>query len=57
MARNRSKRLVYYGFADASFAETNARALRIDTDQLRILIAHGQIASVLLEWFADGFEG
>ena len=43
--------------AEESFAETMARALGIDTDQLRILIAQGQIASVLLERFADGFEG
>jgi len=44
--------LADHGFAqsaDESFAETMARVLGIGTDQLRILIAKGQIASALLE--------
>src|SRR5450631_4555227 len=44
--------LADHGFdqsADESFAETMARALGIDTDQLRTLIAQGQIGSALLE--------
>jgi hypothetical protein len=44
--------LADHGFAqsgDESFAETMARVLDIGTDQLRILIAQGQIASALLE--------
>jgi len=38
---------------DESFAETMARVLGIGTDQLRILIAQGQIASALLESFGE----
>ena len=44
--------LADHGFVqncDESFAETMARVLGIGTDQLRILIAQGQIASALLE--------
>jgi hypothetical protein len=44
--------LVDHGFVQSgaeSFAETMARVLGIGTDQLRILIAQGQIASALLE--------
>ena len=46
--------LADHGFvqaAEESFAETMARALDIGTDQLRVLIAQGQIGSVLLEKF------
>ena len=49
--------LADHGFiqsADESFAETMARAFGIDTDQLRILIAHGQIGPALLERFGTG---
>ncbi len=38
---------------DESLAETMARALAIGTDELRVCIAQGQIASALLERFGE----
>jgi hypothetical protein len=38
---------------DESFAETIARALGISIDELRILMARGQISSVLVERFGE----
>jgi hypothetical protein len=45
-----------HGFVQSeseSFAETMARALGIDTDELRVCIAENRIGSALLERFRD----
>jgi hypothetical protein len=45
-----------HGFVQSeseSFAETMARALGIDTDELRVWIAQGRIGSALLERFKE----
>jgi hypothetical protein len=45
-----------HGFVQSeseSFAETMARALGIDTDELRVWIAEGRIGSALLERFRE----
>ena len=48
--------LCNHGFVQSgneSFAETMARALGINTDELRICIAEGRIGSALLERFRE----